>query len=277
MQDNRAEIGKSVARAGVEASLAQLDLTKYDFDGFRSDIEAILDIPGAVLRAARWVVGTIVLTAIGTWLALTTNLDGFGLFFVVVLLVLLVVPVAFLIAASLIGQTRLDRTTRAAERAVEMVGLLHRDAEAVRDKGAEVPMRAMGVVVAENVVFPMLSTALDRSAWFGGPLALLARPVAHSLLDASKDRALAMVRELPDAPAALPVATGPADTVSSSEVEIVPSTSVELIDAHYLQLAERASRIVGRAGRFVVTPLRILTLLAVIGWLLLFAVILTIS
>lgn len=262
-------LGKSTVDAGLRVGLDQIDLSRYDLDSFRDDIANIVGIRLALLNALKVVALVPFIAAVVAWLVLTIPLDGAVLGFTVFLLFVLAFPVAGLGAVAWVARRRFERTTRAAGRAVELVGLIHADVDAVRETGAEVPMRAVGALVAEEAVFPALRIGIEQWTALTGPIGFIAQPLVSATLKAIERKAVVLISELPDQPAsAAPVE----DLTVQDSVAAAPPTAAA-VTREYDALKNKAETIVNRVGGVVTIPLLLVAAGAAIGWLLLLAVI----
>lgn len=257
--------------------LTKLAVDRYDFDSVRSDIADIIDIPSAIARIGAWTAGLPVGLGVLTWLVFRSRMGGGALFLFLIAVVLLAAIAGVAIGVAVVTRRRVDKTSAAAARIVEITGMVHGDYEQVREGAAKVSVRSVGVLAAREIVLPALFGVAGRAAFLGGPLGWLMRPVL-GVVESKVTKALG---ELPDTPRALPAAQPTQRELSDATTEVV--TPDEIIDppaagvsAAYADIQARFEQIVGRLGGVATRSSKLIAGLAslpviivlLLGWLL---------
>lgn len=234
------DIPKSASDVEV---LTKLAVDRYDFDSVRSDIADIIDVPSAIGRIGAWTTGLPIGVGALSWLVFGSRMNAGVLFLFVVVVALLAAAAGLAIGVAVVTRRRVDKTSAAAARIVEITGMVHGDYEQVREGAAKVSIRSVGVLAAREIVLPALFGVAGRAAILGGPLGWLMRPV----LGVVESKVAKALGELPDSPNALPAAPSDAPLVADEVIDPVADSAGGVSNA-YADIQARFEQIVGRIG-----------------------------
>lgn len=253
----------------------RIDLDRYDFDGFRADITEIIDLPKAAQQAAKWALGVPVMVTVLVWLLFAGRMSGWVLVPYALLVFVLALVGAAVLAVFIVARRRVDQTTAAAGRVVELVGLVHGDFERVRTDGARIPLRDVAGLLADEVVFPAVFGVAGQSTTLAGPMGFVLRPALKLPMSVVERKVLAALEQLPAAAETEPGA-GPTQDGAAVVGDLAAATDeiVTGVAGEYERVQRRLEQIVGTVGvvalgpvaAFVMISFLPLALLLVLGW-----------
>lgn len=280
--------------------MERIDLERYDFDGFRADVEEIIDLPQAMQQATKWALGVPLAITVVVWLVFSGRMPGYVLVTYAVVVFILSLFGAAVLGVFLVARQRVDQTTAAAGRVVELVGLLHDDFDRVKSDGVPIPVRDVGALLAAEVVFPAVFGAAGQSTTLAGPMGFLLRPALKIPMDMVERKVIAALEQLPsgsgvepeDASGDLtddqlndladkdPTGDGPVADGSLDGVEVVgqlasaTGETVSGVAAEYENVQQRLEQIVGTVGVVALGPVAAfavfsfvpLVLILLLGW-----------
>jgi len=249
-----------------------IDFEKYELDELGTDIRSIVDIPGAIGRAAKYTFGLPFVVAIVVWVVFSSRMGTVGLFFFTLVAFFLSFFGAAVIGAYAVARKRLDLVSSASNRVIAMIGVMHNDVVAVKDGHAGTSVQQVAVGLLENAIFPAVfgtirasaETTLGPLARFsdritGAPLALVQRTVI-SAVESLPDKEIGQM--IDDAGAAL--ASGPAATARVAAITQQYTNVRDRMEGFVDGVSRTALR--STLGLAVVASIPLLVWL-VIGWL----------
>ena len=245
-----------------DSTLSQLDVASYDLDALRNALTDVVDVRSAISGVLRWMgIGAVVGTLLA-WLIVGRGLGGFGLFVFVVAMALASALAGAAIGVVAIARKRVAGTHAAADQALQLTEIVHRDYVKVTEHGVELPVREVGTLVAREVVFPVLLRSASRAVSVAGPVGYVLSYVIDIPLNAVERRVLGALDALPSGPS-------PASSVQDSVTDTaeVVSGPHDDLGTHYAGLAERLSAVVTPIGALVTTSTLVFAALCAVPWI----------
>ena len=251
---------------GTTPGLELLDLSKYDFNGLRQQVQEIVNPLDTTMRIGAWFarLAPIALFLL-SWI-FQRRMSGVGLWFFLIIAGVCMVFAVAAISAFVVLRNRIDQTTDAAGRVIEIVELLHTDFLDVQRGAVSFSMRQVGSALAQEVVLPTIHGAAEDSTNVTGFLAILLRPMIKIPLRLVDRAVLRSVETLPDTPMRKPVqdlSIEPDSTtalVSEQKDELVGT--IEMLTTTYQEVQHRLGQVVGFVGLSLQGPAALIVLAA---------------
>lgn len=260
------------AYAAAEESTG-IDFAKYDLDRLGADVRSIVDIPGAIGQAARYVLTIPVIVAMITGAVFSSRMETWTLVPFVVVAFVLTAFSAAVIGAFVVARKRLDLVADASSRVVDVVGEMHADVMLVKDGHAGTSVQGVAIGLLENAIFPaVFGTITTTAETTMGPFGRFSSSITKTPMNMVQKSVISAVRSLPDRDIGQLV-SGADDALLSSPAV---TAKIDRLNTEYRQARAKIEAVVAKVSRAalrsaigftLVASLPLLIWLAV-GWLL---------
>lgn len=254
----------------MDNSQLGIDFAKYELDELGNDIRSIVDVPGAIGQALKYVLTLPVLVAVITWAVFSSRMSTLALVPFSFIAFLLSFFGALVIGGFFVARKRLDLVADASNRVVDVIGEMHTDVVRVKDGHAGTSVQGIAVGLLENAIFPAVFGTITATAETAmGPLGRLSSTVTKAPMNMVQKSVISAIRSLPDKEIG---------QIVSEVGEAVPAASAGLqqLTTEYTQARDKIEGIVSKVSRtalgstlglaaFASVPLLIWL---VLGWLL---------
>ena len=214
-----------------------IDFSRYDLEGVRDEVLAIIDIGSAIADLVRRSALIPLVVFLIAWIIV----GGLGGFFFAIIAGFLSLFPAVVVGGWLLSRQRLAAITTASERVVDTVSMIHRDIESLREGAAETSVHAAATGIVEEAVIPVVFGSATRFAGgLLGPLDFLAERVTAVPMRLVERSVVRAVRLLPDRTIG---------ELGLDTVEAVASPDVDRLGQAYDDVASRLSGIVEAVTR----------------------------
>jgi len=247
-----------------------IDFAKYELDQLGNDIRSIVDIPGAIGQALKYVLTLPFVVAILTWVVFSSRMSGWALVPFTFIAFLLSFLGALVLGGFFVARKRLDLVATASNRVVDVIGEMHTDVVLVKDGHAGTSVQGVAVGLLENAIFPAVFGTINASAETAlGPLGRFTSSVTKAPMKMVQKSVISAVQSLPDKEIG---------QIVTDVGQAVPAASagVERLTAEYTQARNKIEDIVSKVSRTALGSTLGLAALAsiplliwlVLGWLL---------
>lgn len=254
----------------METPESGIDFAKYGLDELGDDIRSIVDVPGAIGQALKYVLTIPIVVALVSWIVFSSRMATWvQIPFTFVAFVLSFLG-AFVIGGFFVARKRLDLIADASNRVVDVVGEMHADVVRVKDGHAGTSVQGVAIGLLENAIFPAVFGTLNATVETAmGPLGRFSSSITKAPMNMVQKSVISSIQSLPDKKIgeivadvgeALPGAVAGADRIASEYNQA--REKIEGIVATVSRTALAST--LGLAG-FASLPLAIWL---VIGWLL---------
>jgi len=247
-----------------------IDFAKYELDDLGNNIRSIIDIPGAIGQAMKYVLGLPCVVAIVTWIVFSSRMSGLALVPFTFIAFVLSFFGALALGGFFVARKRLDLIADASNRVVGVIGEMHTDVVRVKDGHAGTSVQGVAVGLLENAIFPAVFGTINTTAATAmGPLGRFSSSITKAPMNMVQKSVISAVRALPDKEIGQ-IVTDVGQAVSET------SAGVAQLNAEYVRVRNKTESIVSAVSRTALRSTLGLAAVAsaplaiwlVLGWLL---------
>lgn len=220
-----------------------IDFAKYELDQLGDDIRSIIDVPGAIGQALKYVLAIPVIVGIVTWAVFSSRMGGVALVPFSVVAFMLSFFGAAVIGGFFVARKRLDLVADASNRVVDVIGEMHADVVLVKDGHAGTSVQGVAVGLLENAIFPAVFGTLNATAETAmGPLGRFSSSITKAPMNMVQKSVINAIQSLPDKEIG---------QIVTNVGEAVPQATagVERITTEYIQVRDKVEGIVSTVSR----------------------------
>ena len=176
-----------------------VDFSEYELGKLGDDIRSLVDVPGAVLQAAKYALAIPIGIALLTWIAYGSRMAGWALVPFTVIAAGLSLLGAIVIGGFFVTRRRLDTVADASNRVVTVIGDMHGDVARIRGGQSETSVQKVAVGLLENAIFPAVFGTVAATAETAlGPLGKIASQVTKVPMAMVQKSVVTAIGSLPD-------------------------------------------------------------------------------
>ncbi len=278
--------------AEYPTDLANVDLSRHDFDALRDDINDIVDLPRAIGQSLRWMLLVPILGTWLTWVVFADRMAGWVRLPYVILVAVTLVIASAGIATLAVMRSRVVEVDEAADRVVLTVAAVHGDYVQITSGEADLPKQELASVLTREVVFPAMTAGGDvffnTIPILSGPLGFVLRPLTKYPLAMIENRVLDVIQAdgepdeewIPGAePATITTSTTDSNQPELDVAELAETVLADLppeLEHWYRSIHRRLTQVVAGAGAVAVGSTGVIVAVAAlplavtltVGWLL---------
>lgn len=176
-----------------------LDFSEYELGKLGEDIRSLVDLPGAVFQAAKYVLVLPLIVAVLVWIAFGSRMANWALVPFTFIAAGLSLFGAIVIGGFFVARRRLDTVADASTRIVSVIGDMHGDVARIRGGQSETSVQKVAVGLLENAIFPAVFGTVTASAETAlGPLGKIASQVTKVPMAMVQKSVVNAIGSLPD-------------------------------------------------------------------------------